>query len=618
MSENAQKGFIAGVENAPNATYAFAMAFFDEVARSGVQHVCVSPGSRSTPLAVAAGSTPSLTVWSHLDERASAFFALGLAKTTRRPVALVCTSGTALANYAPAVIEAHYAGVPLLVLSADRPPELREWGAGQTIDQTKIFGAQVRFFAELPIPEADGKALRYARTLACRAVAESRQAHSGPVHLNWPLREPLAPVADAAAIAFGDGDRIAIHGRADGEPYAKCEDSVSRVDSKKIKELAARFSDIEKGVIACGVMDEPGFSEAVARLGATLGWPIFAEPTAGLRSGAHVIDAPVIASSDLFLRDKTFADRHVPTAVLRFGATPVSKALRLWFEAAPPEHTVLVSANNDWNEPSHLVSDFVVCDPGSFCHELCDAIAAYERNLDERDWLASFLDAEERSQAVITSELAIETALLEPRATRTLCEAMPPDSILYVSSSMPIRDLDAFMPASEKPLRVLSNRGAIGIDGMVSSALGAASAREGHVFLLTGDLAFLYDVGGLLAARRYPLQATIVVLNNDGGGIFSFLPVAEYGESVRFDELFNTPHGADLSAVAPLYGLQHVRVTSWSDYTEAINKSLSHPGISIVEVPVDRDANLEHFRNVVRSVGEAVDSQETQSRGEGG
>lgn len=602
------------VTEAPNATYAFAMAFFDEVARSGVEHVCISPGSRSTPLAVVAGSTEGLSVWSHLDERSSAFFALGLAKASCRPVALVCTSGTALANYAPAVIEAHHAGVPLLILSADRPPELREWGAGQTIDQTKIFGSHVRYFAELPVPAAGSKMLRYARTLACRAVGESSGARPGPVHLNWPLREPLEPEKASDATDWSEGDAIAAAGRADEQPYAHYKPEIKHVRAGTLDALAKTFSAIDAGVIACGVMDDPSFAEAVSKLSVELGWPLFAEPTSGLRSGPHTMHTPVVAGSDLFLRDPVFSKSHQPKAVLRFGATPVSKAFRLWLEAAPPEQMVVVSATQDWNEPSHLASEFVIADPTSFCEDLCEALESLGLRSNATEWGSSFGVAETRTQCVLKEKLESDDRLLEPRATRMLCERLPEDALLYVSNSMPVRDLDAFMPVSEKRLRVLANRGANGIDGMVSSTLGAAASVQEHVCLLTGDLAFLYDIGGLLAAQRYNLRATIVVLNNDGGGIFSFLPVAAYGEAVRFEELFTTPHGVDLSAVAPLYGLVHTKVSSWNDYVDAIDKSFVHPGVSVIEVPVDREANLEHFRALVKEVGAAVSAT---SAGEG-
>jgi 2-succinyl-5-enolpyruvyl-6-hydroxy-3-cyclohexene-1-carboxylate synthase len=602
----AQISAVPDVASAPNVTYAFLRAFFEELQRSGVEHVCVSPGSRSTPLAVTAASVDGLQIWSQLDERAAAFFALGLAKASRSPVALVCTSGTALANYAPAVIEAHYAGVPLIVLSADRPPELREWGAGQTIDQPKLFGAQVRYFAELPIPTAGSRMLRYARAMACRAVGESVGASPGPVHLNWPLREPLEPLVDPMASDWADGDAVAERGRANGQPYAHTVHEASRASVALIEGLAAAFSRTERGVIACGMLDEPEFADAVARLARRLDWPILAEPISNVRSGSHAESASVLAGYDLFLRDGEFQSNHQPEVVLRFGGTPTCKAFRLWLEATPPERMVVVSGGGDWNEPSHLISDFVVADPTAFCLELTDALELLDTVPHHREWTSSFLAAEARTQAVLDRELGTNPTLFEPRATRTLSESLPEDSILYVSNSMPVRDLDAFMPTRHSRLRVLANRGTNGIDGMVSSALGAAASGQGRVFLLTGDLAFLYDIGGLLAARRYPLRATIVVFNNDGGGIFSFLPIAQYAEAVRFDELFNTPHGVDLSAAASLYGLHHTRVANFDEYETAIDKSLSESGVSVIEVPIDGDANRDHFRALVAAVEESL------------
>ncbi len=598
----------SAASGSPNPTYAFAAAFFDELARSGVVHVCISPGSRSTPLAVAAGQTDRLRVWSHLDERASAFFALGLAKASRTPVALICTSGTALANYAPAVIESHYAGVPLLVLSADRPAELREWGAGQTIDQVKLFGDQVRFFAELPIPEAGPKMLRYARTIACRAVEETRGIRPGPVHLNWPLREPFEPVLSDAQDGSDelDCDVLAESGRRDGRPYVRYQRSTEALSTAQIENFATRLRGVERGVIASGVMDDPRFGSAVSRLGTVLGWPVLAEPTSGLRCGPHIESTPVIAASDLFLRSKDFADSHRPEFVIRFGATPVSKAFRLWIETSPPEEVVLVRSDSAWQEPSHLMSDFVVADAVSFCEALCQCLLESGWKANQSGWLNDFTRADDRTQEILERRLNENEMLLEPRATRLLCEQLPADSILYVSNSMPIRDLDAFMAPTPKAIRFLSNRGANGIDGINSSALGAAAGSSEHVVLLTGDLAFLYDVGGFLAARRYSLNLTIVVLNNDGGGIFSFLPIAEYGEQVRFEELFTTPHGVDLASVARLYELSHTRVETWADYSGALEKAWSEPGVSIIEVPIDREANLEHFRSLVDEVAEAV------------
>jgi 2-succinyl-5-enolpyruvyl-6-hydroxy-3-cyclohexene-1-carboxylate synthase len=624
-----------GIASAPNANYAFCAAFFEELARAGVEHVCISPGSRSTPLCVSALREPGLTASSHIDERSAAFFALGLAKASRKPVALVATSGTAPANYFPAIVEAHHARVPLLVLSADRPAELRDWGAGQSIDQLNLYGTHTRWFAEVPLPEADARALHYARALAGRAVGKTLGNPPGPVQLNWPLREPLAPDPESPAPGdWGEGVALAREGRAQkteaaiepaiepaieakqAPPYLAVSASRLAPDERVIAILAERARETSRGVIACGPIDAgDALADAVTRLAARLGWPVLAEPTSQLRAGAHVDSGPICAGSDLYLRDPGFARNHRPDFVLRIGHSPVSKAFRLWLEAAPPDEFVLVDPGGEVFEPSHLASRLVAADPVLFCRRLGEVLGdvlgdVEEENARASDWLRDFERAEDAVRRVLESRVDAESALFEPRATREVCASLDEGAILYVSNSMPIRDLDAFMPAGPRALRVLCNRGANGIDGMVSSALGAAAADVGHVVLLTGDLAFLHDLGGLMAARRLRLSATIVVLNNDGGGIFSFLPIASHGEDVGFEEFFATPHGLDLEHAAQLFGLGHTRVDSWDALRSALEKEPRSEGVTIVEVPVDRDANLAHFRAIVAEVAAAVSADQ--------
>ena len=580
--------------------------FFEELVRAGVEHVCVSPGSRSTPLAVAAARCSGLRCWSQLDERCAGFFALGLARASAAPVALVCTSGTAAANYLPAVVEAHYARVPLLVLTADRPPELREWGAGQTIDQLGLYGRHVRRFVELPTPAAGSGPLRYARSLACRAVADAVGRPPGPVHLNWPLREPLEPVpADAGAGGFAQGDPLAAAGRP-GSPYAAVSRGSLLAGERERTALVDLALAHERGVIVCGPAHPlPGLAGAVAELGRLAGWPILADPTSQLRRGPHCEWAPVIAHADLLLRDADFAAAHAPELVLRIGDTPVSKAQRLWLEAAPPAHLLLVDPDGGWNEPSHLASQVLRLDPLALCRDWAAGLT--ERR--ESDWLRSFVSADRRVGEALGRAIEAEPALLEPRAVRELAPLLPEGALLYVSNSMPVRDLDAFLPAAGPSLRVLANRGANGIDGVLSSALGAAAANAGPVVLLTGDLALLHDLGGLLAARRHELSLTIVLLDNDGGGIFSFLPIAEYGDAVDFEELFRTPHGLDFSHVAALFGLGHTRVRAWPEFRSAVRRSLADPGTQLIELPVDRDANVRHFRDLVQLASLALSSE---------
>ena len=589
----------------------FASIFFDELEQAGLRHVCVCPGSRSTPLTVAAVRNPRLRCWSHIDERSAAFFALGLAKAAREPVALICTSGTAAANFHPAVIESHYARVPLLVLTADRPPELREWGAGQTIDQIRLFGPHVRWFAELAPPAEIEGFVRYARALGSRAIAQTCGPPAGPVHLNLPFREPLEPPTEGEGERSGEGrDRVC--GRRDGrkeQPYtrvhrAAMEPAPSDVDA--LEHLARRCG---RGVISCGPQDpDSDLALAVVRLGRAAGWPILADPTSQLRRGPHVGDGPLLATSDLFLRDAGFADSHPPELLLRLGATPTSKSFRLWTLRRPPAHVVCLDPDLGWNDPGHLASDVLRSDPTALCLQVARRLEAEDPRRSESPWLHSFLEAEARTSRVLERELAGDDELLEPRAVGEVAAALPEGALLYVSNSMPARDLDSFLPCARRRLRVLCNRGANGIDGMTSSALGAAAAGCGPVVLLTGDLAFLHDLSGLVTAQRNGVGATLVVLNNNGGGIFSFLPIAAQGEAVAFEEHFRTPHGYELGPIATSLGATHTKTASILHLRAALKESLASPGLSVIEVPIDRDRNVAQHRRVAAAVSAALAS----------
>jgi 2-succinyl-5-enolpyruvyl-6-hydroxy-3-cyclohexene-1-carboxylate synthase len=580
-----------------NPAHLFAAALIDELARAGVREVCVCPGSRSTPLAIAAAQHPALRCWSQIDERSAGFFVLGAAKATRAPTALICTSGTAAANFYPAVIEAYHAHVPLVVLSADRPPELREWGAGQTIDQVRLYGTHVRWFAETAVPDADPQLLNYAREVGCRAVAEACGPPAGPVHLNLPFRDPLAPTSVSAE------SEIAATGRG-AQAYTRICRGVQTPQPEDVERLADLAQACERGVIACGPMDaEPEFCAAVADLAAALSWPILADPTSQLRSGAHNPGAPVLGNSDLFLREERVARVLEPQVVLRFGATPTSKSQRLWLEGHRPEHLILVDPEAAWNDPSHLVSEILRVDPLALCTALNRRVS---RSRGESSWLQSVLRAERCTADVVESLLADEGELFEPCAIRELAEALPEAAILYVSNSMPVRDLDAFLPVSNRRLRVLANRGANGIDGMLSSALGAAASQSQPVVLLTGDLALLHDVGALQAAQRHSLNLSVVVFDNDGGGIFSYLPVADRADPEIFETHFRTPHGANLGDIVAGFGAGFERVGSWEHFRAAFKSALATPGVSVVEIPVDRDRSVAHHREVDRRVGEAL------------
>lgn len=590
--------------DAPNRNHAFTRAFFAELVRSGVVHACICPGSRSTPLTAAAHREVGLRCWSHIDERAAAFFALGLAKASRAPVALICTSGTAAVNFHPAVVEAHHAGVPLLLLTADRPAELRDWGASQTIDQRALYGSAVRWFAEAPLPEPGDAALRYARALACRAAAMATGTKPGPVHLNLPFREPLGlePVAGDLA----DAGPLALTGRGDSA-YTRIAEAIPSPSETFARTLAQRLREIECGVVVCGPLDAREHeASAIAELAHTLGWPLFAEATSQLRCGAAAERAPLVSQFDALLRTKPFADGFSADCVLRFGATPTSKAFRLWLERTQPRHVLHVGPAGVWHDASQLASEILPFTAGTLCDTLRPHLGAARSSR----WLDGVLEAERRALRVLETELATDAALHGPGVVRELAANLPAGTTLYVSNSLAVRDLDAFLPPGAPPLRVLCNRGASGIDGMLSSALGAAAADAKHpTLLLTGDLAFLHDAGALLAAHRNALSLTVVVLDDDGGAIFAMLPVAAHGDAVGYEEHFRTRHGADIPAIAAAYGARAIDITSWEHFRTELKRALSEPGVNLLRVSIDPEQALDRRREIACAIAAVVGAE---------
>lgn len=572
--------------DAADPVYDALAACMAEVAAAGVRHVVVSPGSRSTPLTLSAWWQPAFTCEVVLDERVAAFRALGIGRATRRPAALICTSGTAAANYLPAVVEANHGGVPLLVLTADRPPELREWGAGQTIDQVHLFGRNVRWFAETPIP-GDAPVAQL-RRLAARAVAETMGDLPGPVHLNIPLREPLDPRDPPVAPGIAEIHRT-VRDRRPGPAAVTA-----------VTELVHRH---ERGVVLAGPADlEPAAARAVAELAAAAGWPVLADPLSGLRRGAHVPGGVVLGTGDHLLKVPAFADAHAPEVVLRLGGTPTSKPAKLWLEAHRPERVVLVGPPGRWDEPSFTATEVIVAEPGAL------AAAVLEHGVvrrPESGWLAAWRAADRAADAAIDAVLG-DGPLLAPRVSRTLGDTLPAGAVLVVSSSMPVRDVDAFVRAGAVPLRVLANRGANGIDGVVSTAAGVATAGAGPTVALLGDLALLHDLGGLVAAAQDRTSLVVVVVDDAGGGIFSFLPVARHGEAVDFTALFRTPQAVDLAALEGLGGLRYEAVVDAAALARAVEIGLAAPGVTLVHVRVDALDNLAQHRAVTAAVAEAI------------
>ncbi len=579
-----------------NANTALASAFVEELARGGLRQAVVSPGSRSTPLAVALWRQPEIEVTVIVDERSAAFFALGAAQAGGAPVALLCTSGTAVANYHPAVFEADESGIPLVVLSADRPPELRGIGAGQTVDQIKVFGSSVRWFCEVGTHVADDDGLLHFRSVACRALAAARgETRPGPVHLNLPWREPLAPVPVEGAVTATDP--LALAGR-DKRPLT----AVTRIDLEPsaflLEEMAAHIGDAIAGVIVAGRQLDPELREPLAHLARASGFPILAEPTSQLRCGPHE-RSHVIAAYDLLLRDERFARSVVPDLVLRFGAMPTSKPLRAWL-AASGASEIVIDPYGGWNEPSNRAAAILRADPTELASGWAARLEKEPRGAPE-GWIA----AEAAAQAVLDSELGDAGAaeysdggpIAEPALHRALGAAHGDGDLIYTASSMPIRDQEAFLAASNTDALFLCNRGANGIDGLISSGIGAAHASGRPTTIVTGDLGLLHDVGGLAALRAVSTPVRIVVIDNGGGGIFHFLPQQQVLPDDEFEALLGTPRGIDAAKAAALFDLPHHRLESLADLPIALAA-----GTGLIEVKTDRQTNVATHRQLQERV----------------
>jgi 2-succinyl-5-enolpyruvyl-6-hydroxy-3-cyclohexene-1-carboxylate synthase len=559
-------------------TYLLLRAFVDELHRGAVSGACTSPGSRSTPLVLTLARDGRVPVTSHVDERSAGFFALGLAQASGRPAVLACTSGSAAGNYLPAVIEASEAGVPLLVLTTDRPPELREAGAGQTIDQLKLYGSFAKWFFEVGTHEATPARLRWIRQLACRALAEATTGKPGVVHLNFPLREPLI-LEEPLGGAPGDG------GRPGGAPWTR----VARPAAGAAPLRDWLREHARHGVIVAGRGTD---GAAAARLAESLAWPLLADPLSGARRGGAAV-----AHYDALLRDATWAG-IVPEAVLRVGDLPTSKPLRQWLAGLDVPQLALIPAGR-WPDPDAALTDVLELAPSALgaIDEVWPVDAA---------WLGRWRDADARAAAAIDATLEAQGGDRdEPRIARTLATDVPPGATVVIAASMPIRDVETFWPVLEQPPRALANRGANGIDGTISTAYGiAAAAQDAPTFLLIGDVALAHDLGGLLAGVRTGAPLTIVVVDNAGGGIFDFLPIGRSGDPA-YEQHVLTPTGLEVERAAALYGARYVAVGDLAELS-ARTRDPEAEGTTILHVRTERAANVALHRAVWDAVSAAL------------
>lgn len=574
--------------DATNRNAALASALVEELARSGVRRAVLSPGSRSSPVALALDREPAIELTVVLDERSAGFVALGCAIADGMPAVVACTSGSAAANLHPAIVEADQAGVPLIALTSDRPPELRGVGAGQTIDQIGLYGSAVRWFCEAGTHAADDAGLLHMRALGCRAWAEAIGG-CGPVHLNLAWRDPLGPEPQPDAVS-AERD-LARAGRSGGRPLTSAI-TAREPGAGLVGALAEAIGRAERGLIIAGRQTDPELPAAVATLADRSGFPLLAEPTSGLRFGPA---GPAAGGAyDLIARAQPEA--LAPDLILRFGDMPTSKPLRAWIDALGVDQ-IVIDPPGRWNDPSRTVDALIRADATALAATLADVLSGTS----DHDWPARWRDAERAAQAAIDDVLAEAAEPNEPGLWRALGAAFEPGDAVFIGSSMPIRDAEAFLRPREADLRIHANRGANGIDGLVSTACGVALAGGRPTWLVLGDLALAHDLGGLVAVAATGVPLRIVVIDNGGGGIFDFLPQAEQVDAARFERLFTTPSALDLEAAASTFGLGYREINSAAE----LGALPSAPGL-LARIKVGRADNVALHGRIAAAVAAKI------------
>lgn len=562
-----------------------ARAFVRALAAAGVADACITPGSRSTPLTIAFAEQDAIKPWLHLDERASSYFALGLARTSGRPVALLCTSGTAAANFHPAIAEASLSRIPLIVCTADRPPALRDAGSPQTIPQPGMFGPNVRWAADLPLPSGDTAVAARFAAFATRAVHVSLGDLPGPVHLNMPFDEPLVA-------APGEHPPPAPGVIEVGEPVR-----AQPAPATAELELAANvLAHARRPLIVAGPETGGLPASEVAALAAALDAPVLADPLSGLRTGAHD-RSRILDSYDAVLRDPR-SGAIAPDCILRFGAIPTSKATGQFLVRHRSSAHIQADLPGSWRDPDALTTHRLSGSPALTAAALRAMLPPGSGS--EPGWAAGWLARDRAAREAMRSACASFEEPFEGRVFLELQAALPAGATIVAGNSMPVRDLDSFLFSDAKQLRLLSNRGANGIDGVTSSALGTAAAARGPVVLVIGDLSFYHDLTGLWAAKRHGLSLTIVLVNNDGGGIFGYLPQASHPDV--FEEWFGTPSGLDFSHAVALFGGRHTLVRDWAGFRSA----LTGGGLNVIELRTGRQRNVALHREAWAAAASAA------------
>ncbi|WP_010288407.1 2-succinyl-5-enolpyruvyl-6-hydroxy-3-cyclohexene-1-carboxylic-acid synthase [Kurthia massiliensis] len=551
---------------------------------AGVKKVVVSPGSRSTPLAYGFASTKEFEMYRHVDERSAAFLALGLAKESAEPVVLVCTSGTAAANYFPAIVEAYYARLPLIVLTADRPHELREVGAPQAIAQANLYGHHVKWAIDLPIPEETAETLPFVERHIARAVAVATQAPFGPVQLNVPFREPLL-------IDFKE--------QLPARTFQRHFGAEVRPSQSALAFLTETMNETERGFIIIGETAQNTDIDALWQFVRAVRWPVLVESLSHMRTNVPADCAQyVIDQYDAILKNDTFMAHMTPQTVVRFGAQPVSKPLMKFLTAVKPMHYIVIDEDPKFRDSLHVATTHIEAAVGQWLTSLVVTATTAQ---------TTYVEQWQRANDIATkhTDAYIEQQTDEGALAGVLFNHLPNHSDLIAGSSMPIRDVDTFFNKTDRDIRIFCNRGTNGIDGVVSTAFGLQYASKRDTYLLIGDLSFLHDTNGLIASRYQQSDLTIIVMNNDGGGIFSYLPQASV--EAHYEELFGTPTALGFEHLAAMYDADYAKVTTKDELVNVL-QTPKQKAIRIVEVMTNRADNITTHRKLWQNINKELDT----------
>jgi len=561
--------------------------FVRELVSVGVKYACISPGSRNTPLTLAFANNQNIKKFVNIDERSNGFFALGLAMSSKTPVVLVCTSGTATAEFYPAIIEAYQQRVPLIVCTADRPPELLDCGANQTINQTNIYKNHIRWFFDVGLPSPSVRGIKHIKAIARRAIYESTIRSKGPVHLNFPFRKPFEPESYTDEV---ENDILELSNSVlNNKNEFFREEEKNLMSGKWFKKIINHLKNKSKGLMIVGPeVYNHNFLEKCQALSQKLGYPVLADGASQLRFGKHD-KGNLITNFDGFLRSDSFSKKYQPDLILHFGRTITSKALDTYLEKWNAAR-FMINEFGDWFDPSNKSAASLACKPYVFCEttlKLLEREIIPERSA---NWLKIFLDTDRKVQQIKSEVIEKARFPNESRIINELLRLIPDDSQIMLSNSMPIRDFDYFASTMNKDIIIYHNRGASGIDGIISTALGIMVGNRKPTVLLIGDLAFYYDLNGLLAAKKYNIPLVIILINNNGGGIFKVLPISNYKKF--FKKYFIASHNLDFKPFVEGYGGNYNLIKSWNHFRQIFPKSLAKKNFSVLEIKTNASTSL--------------------------